>query len=66
MAAIIQLILAVATLISSLAILGSTLISLKRIKVVHEATNSKMDKLLALTEKASFAAGVKSVELSEL
>ena len=31
-----------------------------KIDAVHEATNSKMDKLLKLTEDASFQAGIKS------
>jgi len=66
-----QIILAIATLITSIGTMIGVILagrnsnrridaSNQKIDAVHEATNSKMDKLLRLTEDASFRAGEKA------
>ncbi len=48
--------------VAALAAFGVSLHNAKQIKTVEHATNSLMDRLVAITAKASFAEGVKSEE----
>jgi hypothetical protein len=55
-----QIITSVATL---LGVIGGILVSLrnqKKIEAVHKSTNGKMEELIGVVKKASFAEGVKS------